>query len=264
MRVHHLNCGTMCPFAWATGGESFVCHVLLIEHDEGLVLCDTGFGTADIETPSRIPGRQLLRPAFDRQETALMQVKKLGFSPKDVRHILLTHLDPDHAGGISDFPGAEVHLLQDEWNAAQNPPTRAEASRYVKAQWAHGPKWRTHTPDGERWEGFERVRPLEAFGDQLALIPLRGHTRGHAGIALEGEAGWMVFAGDAYFHRNEVRTDAKPAPLGVRLTQRLIAVNYAERNANVRRLRELGTRRSDVQLIPAHDARVFDQARAGA
>src|SRR5205823_4654081 len=58
-RVHHLNCGTMCPRGrrLVNGDGSFiadgrvVCHVLLIEAPDGLVLVDTGFGTADITNP---------------------------------------------------------------------------------------------------------------------------------------------------------------------------------------------------------------------
>lgn len=33
----------------------------------------------------------------------------------------MTHLDFDHAGGISDFPHATVHVLATEYNAAQLP-----------------------------------------------------------------------------------------------------------------------------------------------
>lgn len=37
MKVHHLNCGTMRP----PGTPTLVCHVLLVETDNGLVLVDT-------------------------------------------------------------------------------------------------------------------------------------------------------------------------------------------------------------------------------
>jgi glyoxylase-like metal-dependent hydrolase (beta-lactamase superfamily II) len=36
------------------------------------------------------------------------------YDPKDVRHIVLTHLDFDPAGGLGDFPHATVHMLADE------------------------------------------------------------------------------------------------------------------------------------------------------
>lgn len=37
---------------------------------------------------------------------------------RDVRHIVLTHLDFDHAGGLDDFPEATVHMLQIERDVA--------------------------------------------------------------------------------------------------------------------------------------------------
>ena len=57
--IHHLNCGTMCPRgARLLAGEggwlasaTTVCHCLLVEGAEGLVLVDTGFGIADTRNP---------------------------------------------------------------------------------------------------------------------------------------------------------------------------------------------------------------------
>ena len=84
-----------------------MCHCLLVETDEGLVLIDSGLGTDDLGENSRLPAafRFLSSPPSDGP-TALHHVLRLGFSPSDVRHIVLTHLDMDHAGGISDFPAA--------------------------------------------------------------------------------------------------------------------------------------------------------------
>jgi len=101
MKVHHLNCGTMRePTA------PIVSHVLLIETSNGLILVDSGYGLDDIADPARRLGplRHLLRPALNPAETAARQVERLGFRRDDVRHIILTHLDLDHAGGLSDFP----------------------------------------------------------------------------------------------------------------------------------------------------------------
>lgn len=123
MRVHHLNCGCMCPFGGALyDGFSrsplahLSCHCLLLETDShGLVLVDTGIGLQDMARPGyRLSGffRLFNNIQFDRRLSAWQQIVDLGFKPEDVRHIILTHLDFDHAGGISDFPQARVHLLQ--------------------------------------------------------------------------------------------------------------------------------------------------------
>ena len=71
------------------------------------MLIDTGFGMQDMERPyARLSPLfiHLNRIQFDRRATALRQVERLGFSRRDVRHIVLTHLDFDHAGGLEDFP----------------------------------------------------------------------------------------------------------------------------------------------------------------
>src|SRR5664279_959764 len=96
MRVHHLNCGTMTPLIVGR----IVCHVLLCESNDGLVLVDTGFGLADCADHSRIgPARLLLNARFSDAETAARQVEALGYARSDVRHIVVTHFDLDHVGG---------------------------------------------------------------------------------------------------------------------------------------------------------------------
>ena len=60
----------------------------------------------------------LVSPDFREELTAVRQIAQLGFEPRDVRHIALTHLDFDHAGGLDDFPTATVHLLASERDAA--------------------------------------------------------------------------------------------------------------------------------------------------
>ncbi|WP_157871168.1 MBL fold metallo-hydrolase, partial [Streptomyces aurantiacus] len=48
--------------------------------------------------------RDVLRPALDLRETALHQIRQLGFRAEDVTHIVVTHFDADHVGGLADFP----------------------------------------------------------------------------------------------------------------------------------------------------------------
>ena len=96
MRIHHINTGTMCPigrrFVNGTGSifqrARMVCHCLLVETNDGLALVDTGIGLGDIANPPRL-GRKWVRqttPLLDPAETAVQQVKALGYSPGDVRH----------------------------------------------------------------------------------------------------------------------------------------------------------------------------------
>ncbi|MEM9073134.1 MAG: MBL fold metallo-hydrolase [Myxococcota bacterium] len=261
MTVRHLSCGTMCPLSRRLiNGEGshfkageMVCHCLLIETREGLVLVDTGFGTHDVASPkARLgPLRWLLQAKFQLADTALHQLRALGYAPEDVRHIVLTHLDVDHAGGLSDFPNATVHLLQREKEAAVDAPDLLARQRFRAVQWAHQPRWESYEPEGEAWHGFPCVRSLRGLPPEILLVPLHGHTRGHSCVAVHSHDGWLLHCGDAYYHRASVTPGQHP-PAGIRLFQRFSAVNHPQLLANQARLAELGTQR-DVRLFCAHD-----------
>lgn len=260
--IHHLDCASLCPASAALVNDHgplfqrghMVCHCLLIEGDDGLILVDTGIGTADVADPKgRLGGvfEAIVAPVCRVEQTALHQVRALGFSPEDVRHIVPTHLDLDHAGGLPDFPGATVHIFAPEHEAALHPPSAAERQRYRAVHFAHGPRWEVHGDlDGERWFGFERVRAL-AGSPEVLLVPLVGHTRGHSAVAVRTEGGWLVHAGDAYFNHHEM--DADPScPAGLALFQWIVAVDDGARRANQARLRELVQKERSVKVFSAH------------
>jgi glyoxylase-like metal-dependent hydrolase (beta-lactamase superfamily II) len=274
-RIHHLNCGTMCPWGRrlynGDGGYlepgRLVCHVLLIELDEGLVLVDTGLGEAEVRNPRLIdPGtRTVIRPQFIGSETAVSQIRALGLDPSDVRHIALTHADFDHAGGIADFPAADVHIFAAEHRALTDPPLR-ERVRYAVARhdWAHGPKWVTHDVAGDSWFGFESVRVLPAGDAEVLMIPLPGHTLGHTGIAIRRDDGWLLHAGDAFFNRGQLESPSQ-CPLGLKVFQSIVQANGGLRRANIERLRELAAGHSDeVTVICAHDPVQLEREQARA
>ncbi len=264
MKVHHLNCATMHPvFPGLMHGDvdpvhrRFVCHCLLVETpDSGLVLIDSGFGTADVEGGSARIGRfftRLARPKFDLAETALHQIQAMGYSAGDVRHIVLTHLDIDHAGGLGDFPNAKVHVMKAEREAAANPNMR-EKARYLQKQWAHGPDWVLHEADGEPWFGFESVRDLAGLPPEILLVPLYGHTRGHAAIAVQQGGEWLMHCGDAYFHRTTI-TNTPSQPFGLSVFETAVQINGRVRKQNQTRLRELAAKHSnEVRIFSAHDS----------
>ena len=234
-----------------------VCHCFLVETEAGLVLVDTGLGTEDLADPGRLGGMflRVVRPDFDHAETAIAQVRRLGYDPADVRHIVLTHLDVDHAGAMSDFPAATVHVLGDELDAAIARPTRAMRARYRAAQWAHGPKWSRYDATGESWLGFEAVRPLAGLPPEILMIPLRGHSPGHCGVAVRSDDGWRLHAGDAYFHRDEMNPYHPRCTFGLSVFQSIVQVDGTRRHHNQQRLRELGRDHgNEVHIFSAHDA----------
>ena len=275
MRAHHLNCGSLCPrgrrLINGKGGllerGLISCHCLAIESGGGLVLVDTGFGMADAREPRRLgPVFGLMGATAKEGTTALRQIEALGFAAGDVRHVVATHLDPDHTGGLPDFPEAEVHVFAPELEAALHPKLN-ERLRYLDVHWEHGPRWVSHSSeDGDEWFGFESVRILPGLDVELALVPLTGHSRGHTGVAINTDAGWLLHCGDAYFNHGEVETPSS-CPPGLRFFQNLTAADNRARRSNRERLRELATRHGEeVTLLCSHDPHELEreQAKAGA
>jgi len=226
-------------------------------------LVDTGFGIEDARDPRRLgaPYRRLMNAQPEIATTAQSQIKALGFAPADVRHIVATHLDPDHTGGLADFPDAEVHVFAPELEAARHPSLR-ERPRYQSARWEHGPHWVEHETGGDHWFGFESVRIMPGLNEEIALVPLIGHTRGHAAVALNADGGWMMHCGDAFFDRRELDTPPSCPPM-LRLFQNLTAADNTARKANRERLRELSERHGeDIDILCSHDPDDLERRQA--
>ncbi len=272
MKIHHLQTASFCPLGGPlvhdrglSGGHAhLLCHSLLVETNDGLVLIDTGFGTEDLQNPQErlgLPFVTLMNVKFDPALTALRQVESLGFKASDVRHVIPTHLDLDHAGGMPDFPKAKVHIYEDEYLAAMEPATLNEKQRYRSVHWRHTPDWQTYSLEGESWYDFPAVRPLLGAGkDEILLIPVTGHTRGHTAIAVRAEGGWLLHCGDAYFHKGQMDLAHAHCPIGLEVFQRLMAVDNSARVENVARLRQLKHDHGhEVELFSAHDKDEFER-----
>lgn len=203
-QLHHANFGWLHapPFPPAC------CHCLIIEGNAGLVLIDTGIGTHDIANPVERVGAEAIEAAgfqFLPAMTALHQIEQRGFSADDVTDIVLTHCDPDHVGGLADFPEAFVHVAAEEkQNLVSDNP------RYQAAQFAHRPKWVTYEANDADWFGLPSRCVDTALNDDIRLIPLFGHTLGHCGVAVQTEGHWCLHVGDAYYLRGELDDPEHP------------------------------------------------------
>ena len=94
------------------------------------------------------------------------------------------------------------------------------------------------------------MRELEGLPPEILLIPLTGHTRGHACVAVKTGEGAVVHAGDAYFHHAAV-TEGE-IPFGLRVFESNIAIDPRKIRSNHARLRQLRGERG-IHLFCAHD-----------
>lgn len=221
---------------------------LVVETDDGLALVDSGLGLHDYEAPAPMVRRfcQALGVARDPGRAAVRQLARLGHAPDEVRHIVLTHLHFDHAGGLPDFPHALVHLHRREYEAWRRPRSWRELG-YDPADFAHGPRWSLYERATETWFGFDAVRL--PFCPAVLLIPLFGHTRGHCGVAIQDGDGWVFQAADAL-----------PTNAAFDLTPNWL--NRLAIGPHVPRLRAWAAAHPEVWVVAGHMWRPFSAAAA--
>lgn len=172
---------------------------LLVEHESGLVLIDTGAGNKEDEKFKNIYG--LVNDAAETESdgskrTALESgIRAAGFAIEDVSLVINTHLHFDHAGG-NTFTDAAGTLHVSFPNA-----------RYVVQKGEH--HWATHTNErtaasyfGRNWDPIFATSRFDLIEGEREVVPgisvtlTPGHVPYHQSVLIDGGDGIACFLGD--------------------------------------------------------------------
>ncbi len=155
---------------------------VLVEHDDGLFLIDTGI---DLDHINRVLPFEL--PEQTPEQTIPAQLERCGFSLGDVTTVVNSHLHIDHVGGNQLFDGTGVrHLIHEREVAQARHHEPFEFFGYSDKSWDY---------DGANIEKFSGDLEL-AKGIWLYETP--GHTVGHCSVLLTGDRP-MLFAMDVAY-----------------------------------------------------------------
>jgi len=117
------------------------------------------------------------------------------------------------------------------------------------------------TPGGDVWRGFAAAKELDAVSPGIVLIALPGHTRGHAGVAVDTGDGWILHCGDAFYHRGTIDRHT-PVPASLRVQEAFSTYDWKQLRDNRSRLAELYQRgEPDLLMICSHDSVIYERAR---
>ena len=238
-----------------------VIHCLLVDTGDGIALVDTGWGMRDCTDPSPAVRQfaDIVGCSRDLGETAIQQVAALGHDPADVKHIFMTHLHLDHAGGLPDFPEALVHASASEINACAHPRSLIEWRAYRPEHWAHGPKWQAHIPQGDHWFGLDCAPPVRIGETEFVMVPFAGHTRGHCAVAVRMGDRWLLHCGDAYGYYRQVGPVQPYSHPSGKLMETMLTMAFKMPRRHWLSLRGLLQAHGDqVQTFCAHDAHEFE------
>jgi len=113
----------------------------------------------------------------------------VGVRPEDIDTILMTHLHPDHVGGLTDgaaravFPNAELVVHADEQAYWSDPGVLASATDPQAKQWIQ-----LTLATLTAYRGRTRLITKGEVLPGIAAVPEPGHTPGHTG--------WLITSGD--------------------------------------------------------------------
>jgi 4-pyridoxolactonase len=193
-------------------------YAVLIEHDDGLFLFDTGF---DLEHTERVLPFEL--PEQSDEQTIPAQLALCGFTPGDVGTLVNSHLHFDHVGGNKHLRGSRVVVHERELRQARDHEP-FEHFGYSDASWDY---------DGAR---FETVSGDVELARGLTLFETPGHTVGHYSLLVDGTRP-MLFCFDVVYTAVALERGIQPGfhidPVaGVRSIARVKAL-AAEHDAQV-------------------------------
>lgn len=226
------------------GPRVFPSAVFLYTHPDGArVLFDTGYpptlrGTGAVGAlyrrilPARVSGEQTI----DRQLAAL------GITTDAIAYVVLSHLHPDHIGGVRYFPSATFVVSAGLQRRTIHHRVTDGVLPALLPDWFEGASKRV-IEDGPTVQ-VAGVQGLDLFDDgRLVVTPLPGHADGHLGVLVEGT---HLLAGDAAWGREYLEWSDR-----IRWLPRLISHDLCAHHSTSVHLLQL--EHSGITLCFSHD-----------
>lgn len=184
--------------------------VLLKHSERGYVMFDTGYSREN-ENIGGLTGflYKKLNPDYIDKETELVSIlKKKGIDESEIGTVIVSHVHPDHVGGLKAFGSASFVISEEAYGVYAKPSIKSLVFRNL---FPEDFSRRAVRIKADRFYSELFPRTYDVFGDESALmVPIEGHSKGQMGLYLPNER--LFFAADAcwreeYFGRtNEMRS----------------------------------------------------------
>ncbi len=186
----HANIDTLLAADDVTNPVNVPVNGYLVHLGNHVILIDAGAGA-------------LYGPKLGKLEASLA---KVGYRPEQITDVVLTHIHPDHTGGLINgqtrvFPNAIVHLDKREleyWFSKANAESAPQGQKGFFGQAAQTVKPYMDAGQVKTFDGATELFP------GFRSVPAPGHTPGHTFYTLESKGNTLMFWGDI-LHEEDVQ-----------------------------------------------------------
>ena len=164
-----------------------------IDTDDGWIIYDTGCDPNVAIDPSGTWGKlaNAYRIEMKNEDHQLARLASIGVTPKDVSHVVASHLHMDHAGGLRFFQDSIIHVQKAEFRWAHFPDKIASAG-YVASDFDSA------SLNFQLDEGDKEIVP------GVYVILTDGHTPGHQSLIVDLPSGRFLLTGDCAYERSQI------------------------------------------------------------
>lgn len=219
-------------------------YAYLIEHPKGRILVDTGWHT-DVRTDQKkhlswklnIASKAIL-PAG---EAVNEQLTARGLTPADMDMVLLTHLDVDHASGLSLVKDAKtIYAGKAELEAAAHGDIRYNPKLWEDISIRPVPMTENPAfPHGEAWD---------VFGDETVyFVNLAGHSAGMTGVLIQHNGKKVILTGDACYNRHNWEDMKLPG----------ITADAEKAKRSIEWVAKMSASPNCMEILATHDAEIL-------
>ena len=126
-------------------------------------------------------------------------LRSAGYTPEEVDIVLVTHLHSDHIGGLTTqdgkivFPNAEIYVAKADSDFWLSPEIAAKAPKDAQEFFRSAQGIAAPYIKAGKWHTFS---DSDQIVDGMQIVPLRGHTPGHAGYEFSSQGKKILFWGD--------------------------------------------------------------------
>lgn len=155
----------------------------LVDTGNDVILVDTGL---PVETPDFEPKPDQMLYMGEKVADFKTALNSLGYEPKDITKVLLTHKHPDHAGELRLFDHAQIYLSRIEADALN-----LNGENVVRVDFKDG-----------QYKNFENS---EIISENIVMVPAYGHTTGNSVILVKDNDKHYMIHGDVTYTDEALR-----------------------------------------------------------